>query len=314
VREDRDALVEACATDAQAAAERGDVRELHAIVSRLGGYLPRPSPAVKKLDGELTCSQEEHDQRWLQHFQEVFDAEVGKPLEHASTKPACAAQLELRTNSSSFKPSVERVARSIKKLPGNKGTGLDELPAEILRAGGWVVAEKLTEVICTTVKTEEVPPPWKGGRLVNAWKRKGDAADCPNHRGLLLGDHSGKVFTDILKNEMDDTYTATVPDAQSGCVARRGTAFCCHTSRSFLAYCRQAKLSTFIMFLDLAKAFDFVIREFVMGAPKARRTICPTCWNTSACCRQTQRTLRARLNLTAHFWKCAGSTARLRGS
>ena len=44
-----------------------------------------------------------------------------------------------------------------------------------------------------------------------------------------------------------------------------GTALASHLLRSFLDYTRLAGLSAFVLFIDLSKAFDRVIRELAMG-------------------------------------------------
>ena len=121
-------------------------------------------------------------------------------------------------------------------------------------------------LIHVMIETEQVPTEWKGRRLVTAWKSKGAMEDCDSHRRLLLSDHACKAFTSLLKDELEAPYANHIPDAQHGCVKGRSTAFVCHTSRSFIDYCRMAGLSMFLLFLDLSKAFDFIVREFAIGA------------------------------------------------
>ncbi len=268
VRSDRIAFIEHVAADAADACARGDTRQLYSLVQKLGGYIGRPDEAVINADGSVTCSPEEHDQRWLEHFVELFDGTLVDFDALPFTAPSIMSEVNMRTATSAFRPTCAQTKAAIDALPAHRATGPDDLPAEVLRAGGEELAERLHDVIDTTVCTEQVPIAWKGGQLVNAWKRKGDPRVCGNHRGLLLGDHSGKVFTSMLKESLDDPYLETVPNSQCGCTKGKGTSFVSHTSRSFLAYCRQANLSAFILFLDLAKAFDFVIREYVMGVPQ----------------------------------------------
>eukprot|EP00973_Karenia_brevis_P052823 7343752-Karenia_brevis.AAC.1 len=52
---------------------------------------------------------------------------------------------------------------------------------------------------------------------------------------------------------------------QFGCAKRRGTAFANHIVRSFIDTCKVKGLSAFILFLDLRKAFDYCIREVLLG-------------------------------------------------
>ena len=45
----------------------------------------------------------------------------------------------------------------------------------------------------------------------------------------------------------------------------RGVAFASHCVRSFLDVCRLHGLSSFVLFVDLSKAYDFAIRELLLG-------------------------------------------------
>ena len=56
-----------------------------------------------------------------------------------------------------------------------------------------------------------------------------------------------------------------------GGAAGRSTDFANHTIRTLIDYARALSLSVFILFLDLEKAYDRVIREIVMGFPQHLR-------------------------------------------
>eukprot|EP00973_Karenia_brevis_P075162 10441243-Karenia_brevis.AAC.1 len=55
---------------------------------------------------------------------------------------------------------------------------------------------------------------------------------------------------------------------QCGAVAHRGTDYASHLVLSMLAYAAATRASIFVLFLDLIKAFDRVVREVVMGMPE----------------------------------------------
>eukprot|EP00973_Karenia_brevis_P017134 2353514-Karenia_brevis.AAC.1 len=91
--------------------------------------------------------------------------------------------------------------------------------------------------------------------------------DCNNSRGLLISDHAAKSFTTILKDGARDHYEQFVHEEQCGCIRGRGTEYATHLVRSFIDYCSIQGLSFFVLFLDLEKAFDRVIREFLIDLP-----------------------------------------------
>ena len=56
-----------------------------------------------------------------------------------------------------------------------------------------------------------------------------------------------------------------MPVDQHGAVAMRGTDFASHIVTSAIAVAHLLKLSLFVLFVDLTKAFDRVIRQLVHG-------------------------------------------------
>ena len=165
-------------------------------------------------------------------------------------------------------PQLELVGAAVARLADGKAVGPDGIPAELLKAGGSPLLRRLHTVIRAAVRDVDIPHPWKGGRLATAWKSKGAADLCDNHRGLLMSDHCSKVMTALLKDQIDEAYSRALANSQSGCVKHRSTPFVSHTVRLFLDFCRTTRRSAFVLFLDLSKAFDYVIREFVMGCNK----------------------------------------------
>ena len=79
IRGDRVQWIVNIAKQAADAAAANDTRTLHSLVKSLAGFKQRPAAAVRKKDGTLTCDDREADQRWLEHFKELFDAKVSMP-------------------------------------------------------------------------------------------------------------------------------------------------------------------------------------------------------------------------------------------
>ena len=97
------------------------------------------------------------------------------------------------------------------------------------------------------------------------YKGKGTATDPDNYRGILVSDHLGKILTSLLQAHLNTTYEKAVGVSQYGAVKHRGTAMASLVVRSFLDLCSVRSWSCFVLFVDLSKAFDYAIREVVMG-------------------------------------------------
>ena len=90
---------------------------------------------------------------------------------------------------------------------------------------------------------------------------------CDNFRRLLISDHMSKCVTSILDDYVEPLYYKYIPVEQCGAARGRGTDLATHVVRSAIDYAMILNMSVAILFLDLTKAFDFIIREIAIGWP-----------------------------------------------
>ena len=156
------------------------------------------------------------------------------------------------------------VAWAVASLANDKAVGPDSLPAEFLKAAGQPFIDMYYKLFCDVWRRACVHKLWRGGRLVELFK-KGSSLECDIYRGLLISDHMSKVFTKILDLYVKPYYLAYVPSVQCGGVPKKGTDFANHVVRSVIDYALLKGLSLGVVFIDLTKAFDFAIRELAFG-------------------------------------------------
>jgi hypothetical protein len=78
---------------------------------------------------------------------------------------------------------------AIAKLKKYKSPGNDEIPAELIQAGGKTLLSAIHKLINSIWNKEELPDQGRGSDSV-AILKKGDQTDCNNYRGTsLLSDH-----------------------------------------------------------------------------------------------------------------------------
>eukprot|EP00959_Pyramimonas_sp_CCMP1952_P037250 779402-Pyramimonas_sp.AAC.1 len=111
------------------------------------------------------------------------------------------------------------------------------------------------------------PRQWTGGKMASLFKGKGDNQERNDYLCILLADHSGKSFVCRMKRSIDPVYNEKMPATQFGAVPRRGTDYASHVVQSMIAYAEKRGRSVCILFADLVKAFDRVLRELVFGFP-----------------------------------------------
>ena len=73
-------------------------------------------------------------------------------------------------------PTVSEIVKIIKLLSSGKAPGSDAIPAEIYKAGGPPVAEKLTELFHIMWRKEAIPQELKNATVIHIFKKKGESS------------------------------------------------------------------------------------------------------------------------------------------
>jgi len=118
-------------------------------------------------------------------------------------------------------PSLEEVCKCLSSLKCGKAAGSSGIVAEMLKAGGQLVAEKLWKFFRRVWDEVEVPKDWESGVVMPLFK-KGDRMDLDNYRGITLMDVVGKVFSGILRNRLEKFYEGKIVEEQAGFRKGRG--------------------------------------------------------------------------------------------
>ena len=77
-------------------------------------------------------------------------------------------------------PSAFEVELAIDTLKIHKSPGIDEIPAELIKAGGGTIFLEIHKLITSIWKKEKLPEEWKESIIVPIHK-KGDKKDCNNY-------------------------------------------------------------------------------------------------------------------------------------
>jgi hypothetical protein len=83
-------------------------------------------------------------------------------------------QMDIHTAESLVpEPSLVEVEIAIGKLKSYKSPGTDQIPAELMKAGGETLCSEIHKLICSIWNKEELPQQWKESIIVPIYK-KGD--------------------------------------------------------------------------------------------------------------------------------------------
>ena len=118
---DRDTFFDDIAAQADKEAERGDNKKIYEFSKRVGNVQTKSLKVVYKKDGTLTTNDYEYDERFQEHFQEVFTATKVEQLEEIKVRP------ELEPHKVGFRkldaPTVEDLSSALKKQKAGKAVG-----------------------------------------------------------------------------------------------------------------------------------------------------------------------------------------------
>jgi len=94
-------------------------------------------------------------------------------------------------------PSAFEVELAIGRLKNYKSPGIDQIPAELIKAGGRTICSPIHKLIISIWNKKELPEEWKESIIVPIYK-KGDKTDCNNYRGISLLPTTYKILSNIL--------------------------------------------------------------------------------------------------------------------
>jgi hypothetical protein len=165
-----------------------NIRDLYRGISDFKkGYQPRNN-VVKDEKGDLVADSHSILARWRNHFFQLLNVRGVNDIRQTEIHTAEPLVLE---------PSDSEVEMAIEKLERHKSPGIDQIPAELIKAGGRTIRSEIHKLINSVWNKKEFPEQWKESIIVPIYK-KGDKTDCSNYRGISLLSTTYKIFYNIL--------------------------------------------------------------------------------------------------------------------
>ena len=122
-------------------------------------------------------------------------------------------------------PTVIETRKAIQQRSSGKDLSADVIPAEVYKAGGLPMTEKLTESFHCMWRKDAIPKDFKDVSIMHLYKRKGHPQVCDNYRGLSLISIAGKILGKILLNclNLHLQKAVNIPESQCEFGNDRGT-------------------------------------------------------------------------------------------
>ena len=111
---------------------------------------------------------------------------------------------------------------AVKALKMGKSAGVDNIPAELVQAGGEAMIDILTAICNKIWKKGEWPTTWTQS-IVITLPKKGNLQLCQNYRTISLTSHPSKVMLKIILNRLQPQAEEINAEEQAGFRAGRST-------------------------------------------------------------------------------------------
>ena len=112
-------------------------------------------------------------------------------------------------------PSTFDAETAMKKLKTHKSLGIDQIPADLIKAGGKTPHSEFQKLINSVRKEEEMPEDWKEWIIVPKHK-KGDKTGCSNDTGISLWSPICKILFSILLSRLTPYPEKIIGNNQCG--------------------------------------------------------------------------------------------------
>jgi exonuclease III len=213
---------------------------------------------MKKADGSKCTNSEENAEVFREHFQKLYGRQPKYDftvLELLERKPIFEGLDHTPTNAEIIKATT-----SLKNnAPGE--SGLTPLMFKTLISNKETLA-LLREVVVDFWNTENAPEQWEVG-LLKIIPKKGDLS-CPgNYRGIMLLEIAYKIVAKIVHQRLLPIAESLDHESQCGFRPGRGCNDAVFAVKLAMKKRREHSQETWILFLDLVKAFDRVPRELL---------------------------------------------------
>ncbi len=244
----------------QSFADRNDMHDFYNAVKSIYGPTSHSITPLKTADGlKVLKDQTSIRERWAEHFNTLLNQDSDADYTVLQDLPEFPQIDKL-----SQPPTFLEVLSAIRALKNNKSPGFDNIPAKLLKQGGYLCTRTLHQYITKVWADEVIPQQWKDASIVTIYKNKGDRALCGNYRGIALLAVAGKVLAKVMLQRLINNITeAMLPESQCGCRKSRSTVDMVFTARQLQEKCREQHKDLFVAFVDLSKAFDTVQRDLL---------------------------------------------------
>jgi len=118
-------------------------------------------------------------------------------------------------------PSVFEFDCAIESIKSHKSKSIDQIPAELIKAGYRTISYETNKCIIYIWNKEELSEEWKESIIVHI--NKGAIYDCSNYRSITILSTTFKILSNIQLSRLTQNAEEMIADHQCGFRCNRST-------------------------------------------------------------------------------------------
>ena len=229
-----------------------NTKKAYQLVKELTNKKQMRTNTVLNKNGKCLTEHQDIVNRWTEYCSDLYN--------HNSSGDASVLNVPPATDNEDYPILREEVEEAVKSLKKGKSAGVDNIPAELVQAGGESMITVLTAVCNKIWQTGEWPTTWTQSLIITLPK-KGNLQLCQNYRTISLICHASKVMLRILLNRLKPQSEKIIAEEQAGFRPGRSTTEQIFNLRILCERYLQHQQDLYHVFVDFKKAFDRVWHE-----------------------------------------------------
>ena len=159
--------------------QKNNSKKAYQLVKELTSSKQGRTTTIQDKAGKCLTEEQDILKRWTEYCSELYT--------HTTTGDPKVLDVPPSINNDSYPILREEVEAAVKSL------GVDNIPSELVQAGGEAMIDMLV-IICNKIwQTGEWPTPWTQSLIITLPK-KGNLQLCQNYRIISLTSHPSKVM------------------------------------------------------------------------------------------------------------------------
>jgi len=221
-------------------------RELYQQIREITGKPKTNTGTIISKTGVEYIEKDNIIRRWKEYTEELY-----------KTDPNVSIAFQEKTYTQEPLVMESKVRKALLEITGNKATGVDELPIELIKATGETATTALT-ALCQEIWTSNLrPQEWKRSIFLPLPK-KGNLRLCSNYRTITMIPHASKILLKIIQGRLATHIEREMSEKQAGFRKGRGTRDQIANMRWIIERAMEYGKTVFMCFIDYSKAFDCV--------------------------------------------------------